>query len=118
LHVIRKAARRASTLVLAAALAATAAGCGGSGGGDRIDPKALEHELQSVLSLQLTAAHFYERDVKVSCLGSGDDLHFSCHVDATRPSQPTQSWNLTVSCLPPGGRDEPRCFTDKGDALQ
>jgi hypothetical protein len=56
--------------------------------------------------------------VKVSCLGSGADLHFTCHVDATNPSQPTQSWNLTVSCLPPGGGDEPRCFSDRGDALQ
>ena len=57
--------------------------------------------------------------MRVACTPSGDDgLHFSCRVDATNPTKPTQSWTEAVTCTEPAGRDTPRCFSESGDALQ
>jgi len=73
----------------------------------------------AVIGLQLVAAHFYNRRIAVSCSPTGNDgLHFSCNVSATNPTLPTQSWVENVTCDPPGNPDEPRCFSDHGEALQ
>jgi hypothetical protein len=105
--------------VTALLLLVAAAGCRSTSYGNRIDPPALERELEHIVSLQLITQHFYDRTVHVACLGAGDDLHYKCHVDAKNPSEPTQSWDVQVACNPPGGGDDtPRCFTPDGDALQ
>jgi hypothetical protein len=105
--------------LLAAVLLLTAvAGCRRVSSGDRIDPLALERELERVVGLQLVTQHFYGRTVEVACLGDGDDLHYKCHVDAKNPTLRTQSWDVLVACEPPSGRSTQRCFTADGDALQ
>ena len=63
------------------------------------------------MAWQLLEQDFYNRTVVVACLGAGDDLHFTCHVDAKNPGQPTQSWDIPVACNPPGDDDTPRCIT-------
>jgi hypothetical protein len=86
---------------------------------EAIDVPSLENELATVVDFRLVAAHFYRRHITVACTQTGTDgLHFTCHVDATNPKLPTQSWDETVACNPPGRSDVPRCFTDRGDALQ
>jgi hypothetical protein len=86
--------------------------------GGAIDVPALERQLERVIRLQLTAAGFYERTVEVTCLGEGEEgLRFRCHVDATNPTLPTQSWQEEVTCSP-ADTGVPRCSTEDGDALQ
>ena len=105
--------------LLAAVLLLTAiSGCRRVSGGDRIDAPALERELKRIVALQLVQQSFYDRTVHVACLGNGDDLHYKCHVDAKNPREPTQSWDVFVSCTPLTGESTQRCFTPQGDALQ
>lgn len=116
---IRNAARAASLVAAGAVCALVASGCGHTAGGDTIDPRSLERELERVIGIELVAASFFERTIEVSCAPSADDgLHFSCRVDATSETEPPQSWVKTVTCRPPDGRDTPRCLTESGDALQ
>jgi hypothetical protein len=94
-------------------------GCRRTSAGDRIDVAALQRQMDAVIGLQLMAAHFYNRRIAVSCSQTGSDgLHYSCHVFATNPTLPTQSWFENVTCDPPGDPDVPRCFSDHGEALQ
>lgn len=94
-------------------------GCRRTSSGDHIDVAALQRQMDAVIGLQLVAAEFYSRQIAVSCSPTGSDgLHFSCHVFATNPKSPTQSWFENVTCNPPGDPAEPRCFSDHGEALQ
>jgi hypothetical protein len=96
-----------------------AAGCRSTSyGGEGIDARALERQLQRVVALQLIQQHFYNRTVEVECKGVIDTLHLTCHVNAKNPLMPTQSWDVQVACGPPGDDDTPRCVTPEGDALQ
>lgn len=109
----------AGAAVVLAVLAVAVSACGRSSGDGEIDVAALQRELARVVRLELTSALFYERDVQVACSPSdADGLHFSCRVDVTNPTEPTQSWTEEVACREPGGRDAPRCFSESGDALQ
>jgi hypothetical protein len=105
--------------VAAVAFALVFPACHRTSFGDRIDVIALQRQMDAVIERQLTAAAFYNRRVVVLCSQAGSDgLHFSCHVDASNPTLPTQSWVETVTCNPPGDTDVPRCFSDHGEALQ
>jgi hypothetical protein len=110
--------RRAGLAGVLVALAVGAPACGGSGDG-AIDVRALERQLSRVIRLQLTAGSFFERDVHVACVEvSVEGPTFRCRIDATNPHEQTQSWDLTVSCRDPRADDAPRCFSERGDALQ
>jgi hypothetical protein len=105
--------------VLAAAAVWTSlvALCGGRASDDaQIDVAGLEQQLARMIHLQKLEQGF-DFDVAVACLPGGDELHFSCRVDATRPNKPVNAWNVLVSCEPPG-RGGHRCSSDYGDALQ
>jgi hypothetical protein len=109
----------AGAAVVAAALVAVAiSGCRPTSSNDAIDPPALERQLERVSALQLHAAQFYGRTVRVACLGDGDDLHYRCHVSAGREGMKTQEWDVLVRCTPPPDDGTPRCYSDRGDALQ
>jgi hypothetical protein len=105
--------------VLAAVLLlVAAAGCHSTSYGDGIDAPALENQLKRIVAWQLLGEQFYNRTVDVACVGAGDALHFTCHVDAKNPGLATQSWDVQVACNPPGDDNTPRCVTPDGDALQ
>jgi hypothetical protein len=105
--------------VLAAVLVlVAAAGCRSTSYGDGIDPPALEDQLERVVGAQMIQQHFYDRTVAVACIGAGDDLHYTCHVDVKNPLEPTQAWDVQVTCEPRQDDDTPRCVTPEGDALQ
>ena len=103
----------------AVAFALVIPGCHRSSFGDRIDVVGLQRQMDAVIERQLTSAAFYNRRVVVSCSQAGSDgLHFSCHVDASNPTLPTQSWFENVTCNPPGDPGVQRCSSDHGEALQ
>jgi len=105
--------------VLAVALLlVAAAGCRPVSEGERIDAPALERQLERVYAARLIQQHFYNRTVDVACIGAGDELHYTCHVDAKNPLEPTQSWDVPVACDRPKDDVTPRCLTPDGYALQ
>ncbi len=112
-----RAARGAvAKLVVAAFVVSIATACGG-GSGNRVDVGKLEDELTRVV-YQVKHAEGFDYEVRVACSpGGGDALRFTCHVDATTPGRPGNSWDETVTCRPPAA-DVPRCASASGYALQ
>lgn len=106
------------TLLAVVLLLVAAAGCRPVSEGDGIDAPALERQLERVYAARLIQQHFYNRTVDVACIGAGDELHYTCHVDAKNPLEPTQSWDVAVACDPPKDDATPRCLTPDGYALQ
>jgi hypothetical protein len=103
--------------VLGGALAVSGlAGCGHASPGSPISVNRLEREVTEV-EYREKLDQGYTFQLSTRCDPSSNDLlHFVCAVTASGGTQ-TFTYNVAVTCVPPGTVKGARCQTDTGDAL-
>ncbi len=107
---------RGAALFLGVIAVATLPGCGHGSPGSAISIPRLEHEL-TALEYREKLAQGYTFGISTRCdPSSGDLLHFVCAVTATGGTEPF-TFNVAVTCFPPGAVQGARCVSDSGDAL-
>jgi hypothetical protein len=104
-------------LLLGGALAIGAlAGCGHSTQGSAVSVPRIERELTAVVYRE-KLAQGYTFHISTRCDPSSNDLlHFVCAVTASGGSKPF-TFNVNVTCDPPGTVNGQRCESDSGDML-
>ena len=91
-------------------------GCGHASPGSPISVNRLERELTEV-EYREKLDQGYTFRLSTRCDPSSNDLlHFVCAVTAAGGSK-TFTFNVAVTCVPPGTVKGARCQTDSGDAL-
>jgi hypothetical protein len=118
-HNAKSVSHRFSTFaaLLGGAFAVSAlAGCGQASPQSAISIPSLQREVTNI-QYREKLQQGYTFQISTRCDPSSNDLlHFVCAVTASGGSEPF-TYNVAVTCVPPGTVRGARCITDGGDAL-